>query len=95
MRLIIEFSVGDGYTYSATETIPVVYESAEAFAVDFEQAVRDNWATELINRGNVKIGGQEFDSGEFMMWDDSKDAHEYFAPNIFTVDEWFKHRGCE
>lgn len=42
MRLVIQFQVGDRYTYSATETVPVIYESAEAFAVDFETFCLDN-----------------------------------------------------
>lgn len=35
-RLIMEFSVGDGYTYSADVTYPIVYSSKEEALHDFE-----------------------------------------------------------
>ena len=89
MRLVIEYTVGDGYTYSATETVPVVYESAEAFMVEFEQAVRDDWTKPIFERG-IKMGGAEFDSSSFMIWNDRTETHDYYGPNIYTVDEWFE-----
>lgn len=35
-RLIIEFGVGDGYTYSADLTFPIIYESKDKALHDFE-----------------------------------------------------------
>jgi hypothetical protein len=40
MRLLVEYEVTDDYTYSYTVTIPVIYESAEAFLCILEQAVK-------------------------------------------------------
>ena len=37
MRLVIRYTVSDGCTLSCTETIPIEYESTEAFYIDFEQ----------------------------------------------------------
>lgn len=37
-RLIVELSVGDGYTYSATDTLPAVYSSKEEFIIALEDA---------------------------------------------------------
>ena len=95
MRLIIEYEHGDGFTYTATRTIPMEYDSAEALAVDFEQAIKDNWGLDWFNRGMVKIGGQEFDSGDFGRYNVRKNTDEYVAPNIYTVDEWFAQHGVE
>lgn len=38
MRLVIEYSEGDGYTYCCTNTFPIEYESAEQLLVDIEHA---------------------------------------------------------
>jgi len=40
MRLVVQYSVGDGCSWYAEITVPVVYESAEAFLVDFEEIVK-------------------------------------------------------
>ena len=36
-KLIVEYSVGDGFTYSATNTVPVLFSSKEEFIVTFEE----------------------------------------------------------
>ena len=41
MRLVVQFQIGDGCTYSCTETIAVVYDSAEQLLVDLEDAVNN------------------------------------------------------
>lgn len=38
MRLVIEYSEGDGHTYCCTNTFPIEYESAEQLLVDIEHA---------------------------------------------------------
>lgn len=38
MRLILEYSEGDGYTYCCTNTFPIEYDSAEQLLVDIEHA---------------------------------------------------------
>lgn len=40
MKLVITYSVGDGYEYSGTSSDPVEYESAEALAVNLEAHVK-------------------------------------------------------
>ena len=78
MRLVIKYSVGDGCTFSCTVTTPVIYESAEAFAVEFEEACK-------ANRGKyqMRFAHLDFEPANFLCND------EYFGPDIMTVDEWF------
>lgn len=87
MRLIIEFTTGDGYTYWARETIPIVYESAEAFAVEFEEFCRkrlkDFNHDQFFDLTAVKFASRSWDICDF--FEDGK----YVAPDIMTVDEWF------
>jgi hypothetical protein len=90
MRLVIKYSVGDGYTWWAVEVVPVVYESAEAFLVDFEAIVKAPMASHNW-RSNVEfeLGGQRFNYPDFIQ------DGEYYAPEIMTIDEWFKSEGVE
>ena len=92
MRLIIEYQVGDGCTFSGTDTVPVEYESAEAFAVDFEKAVRDSRGSN--NRGDFIFANREWNDDHHGYQDSGK--WTYWGPTILTVDEWFElhnHRG--
>jgi hypothetical protein len=80
MRLVIEYTDSDGCTYSCTMTKPVLYASAEAFAVDFEAWCRANKA---VCSFDLKFAGQGFSPSSFF--------HEgvYYGPDVLTVDEWF------
>ena len=48
----MEFSVGDGYTYSADVTYPIVYESKEKAIEDFELLLLDK--VEKIEQANIE-----------------------------------------
>ena len=87
MRLIVSYQVTDGCTYSADIVVPVVYESAEAFLVDFENAVKS--AKEKY--ASFSLGGQEFDSYRFVeiSFDRGSKKEEIYLPDVYTVDEWF------
>lgn len=91
MRLVIEYTVGDGYTWSGTDTIPVEYESAEAFAVDFEREVKSRMSkmTQEFYMGNTV-----FYADNHSYYSESEKLRIYDAPNIFTVDEWFAYHNC-
>ena len=84
MRLVIQYHDGDGCTYSCDITVPVVYESAEAFAVDFEKFCKD---IKSSGKGNSLWGnsfaGQNWDVFSFFEDD------VYYPPQIYTIDEWF------
>lgn len=90
MRLVIQYTHGDGYTWSCENTVPVVYESAEDFAVDFE-----HWCKEFKDHSSLygmNFAGQEFTPADFF------EDGEYYPPGIMTVDDWFaevENRGAK
>lgn len=84
MRLVIEYQTGDGCTYWAKETIPIEYASPEAFAVDFEIACKDN-----IDRVDFWFADKLWESMNHI------ERGVYYAPDAYTVDEWFKFHGTE
>jgi len=90
MRLVIEYVSGDGCTYHCTDTVPVEYESAEAFAVDFEDAVRLAAQRKIIldRPAQPKIYEFVFASCTFQTDAFFRDG-TYYPPEILTVDEWF------
>ena len=88
MRLVIQFYVTDGYTYGFDCVVPVVYESAEAFAVEFEVLCHKHHAQEETN--DFEFAGQSWDAdNHFGHWNEKTNSRPYEAPDIFTVDEWF------
>lgn len=84
MRLVIQYSYGDGYTYWATDTVPVLYASPEEFMVDFEKACKEAYEG---SRWQFEFAGQQWECCSF--YEDG----EYQHPSILTVDEWFE--GCQ
>jgi hypothetical protein len=93
MRLVIEYYVGVDYTWSVTNTVPVEYESAEAFVVEFEEACKEARVQAKQTRRHwleFTFAGLEWDADCFFTSDG-----EYCPPEILTVDEWFSrpHHG--
>jgi hypothetical protein len=86
MRLVVEFVVGDGCTYSSTVTRPVEYSSAEAFLVEFEEACRiadsdpTTWYFQFAQYDWEPV--VFFEGGEFC------------PPDVMTIDEWFDNVVC-
>lgn len=91
MRLVVEYSIGDGCTYHCITTVPVEYESAEAFIVDLEQNCREMRSRSGWNRVAIELGGQKFDADDF--FPDISQDDKFYPPDIFTVDEWFQTNG--
>jgi hypothetical protein len=94
MRLIIKYTVGNGCSWHCDITVPVVYASAEAFLVDFEDVVFERHAITADPTGGwgeseFSLGGQAFD------WTDFFIDEQYHAPEVMTIDEWFKSAGVE
>lgn len=79
MRLVIEYSIGDGFTYSSVVSRPIVYESAESFLEDFESACLEAYNS----NDKFCVGGLTFNTYDFFFDD------EFFAPDVSTVDEWY------
>lgn len=89
MRLVITYTVGDGYAFYANETVPVEYESAEAFAVDFEALCRQYQS----DYREFELAGHSWAASSFFEYRSDTDTKVYFAPYILTVDEWFEIHG--
>jgi len=65
----------------------VVYESPEAFLVDFESAakkalIENKWP----NFAFFELGGNQWEASDFFS------GKKFLAPDIFTVDEWFANK---
>ena len=75
-QLVLIYEVGDGCTFSCTIIVPIKYESAEQLAVDLEQFCKSE-------EDFITISGTTFESYDFC------DEGVYYAPIIYTVDEWF------
>lgn len=93
MRLIIKYQISDGCTYSCDETIPVEYESAEAFAVEFEEACKAA-RVEGACLKELHFAGHSWDCACFFYSSGNKYTLDtYSPPEILTVDEWFERYG--
>jgi len=81
MRLIIEYTETDGYTYSHNISKPVIYKSAEDLMVDFE-----NKCKYFCSNSPYKftIGGATFNAADFFI------KGEYIEPTFYTLDEWYE-----
>ena len=90
MRLVIKWSHGDGCTYSCDETEPVEFESAEAFIVGFEVALK---AAHESNASSFMFANREWweDHFYYRVYDDRGhyEGKEMELPSVLTVDEWF------
>ena len=84
-RLIIEWVDSDGCTYSCTNTLPVLYESAEAFVVEFEAWCKLTASANSVRR-DTTFAGQDFEAYHFF------ENGAYVPPRVFTVDEWFQEQ---
>jgi hypothetical protein len=82
MRLIIQYSVGDGDTWWATEIVPVIHESPESFIVEFEEKCKKAYNND--DSTEFSVGGQEFNAHDF--YEDG----QYFGPSILTLDQFFE-----
>lgn len=90
MRLILKYTAGDGCTYSADITTPVVYDSGEALLVDFE---RECWTAYKAREHSFTFAGEGYAVSNFIFDQSSFDRREkpeYCGPDVFTVEEWFK-----
>lgn len=82
MRLVVITNYSDDCTYSYDETVPVVYESAEAFLVDFEKACNDN-AYFSFTQSRFTLGGRYFCPHDYF------NGNQFQAPQILSLDEWY------
>jgi hypothetical protein len=92
LPLIISYSVGDGYTFSAEIVVPVMAESKEVFLDAFDMAMA---GYEPDGNEYFSIFGQMFEYRHFIHWSEEKitkrrvrETYDSFPPTVQTVDEW-------
>ncbi len=87
MRLIVEYTSTDGYTFWNTITVPVLHESPESFIVEFDEKCHAARASD--ESSFIVSGAGEFDVSNFY---EAVDFSEplYVPPRVMTVDEFFE-----
>jgi hypothetical protein len=92
LPLIISYSVGDGYTFTAEMVVPVMAESKEAFLEAFNTAMA---AYEPDGKEYFSIFGQTFEYRHFIHWSEQqltkrrvRETYDSFPPTVQTIDEW-------
>ena len=61
-KLIVEYSVGDGFTYSATNTVPILFSSKEEFIIIFEEKlIAQKKQLELFNKRHIELSNQRLE----------------------------------
>jgi hypothetical protein len=101
MRLVLRYTYGDGFTYSASRTEPIEYESAEVLIVHFMDA-----ATEAMKgSGWFQFAGGAYAAQHFFELLESPEsaaalrpeerlvvggrAYLIVHPHVMTLDEWY------
>lgn len=93
-RLVMIINIGDGFTFSADRTLPVLYESAEALYCDLEKEIEvafdklKNEHRPWAQRFEFTIAGYEFNVDDFL--EKGTDRTEVMMPEILTLDEWYE-----
>lgn len=101
--LIVSYQIGDGYTFTATEVVPVLADSKQAFLEAFDLAMA---AYEPDGVERFCIEGQLFEYRHFIEWTSeritprrTKETYEAYRPTVLTVEEWtsrsLEHAGRE
>lgn len=91
MKLVFQYEVGDGCTYSCTVTLPFEYSSV----VDFQYMVLEKVAKQKeksISHYGKKDGAEWYRNGyiDVLGCDiNTGDAEEYIENGVLTLDEWF------
>jgi len=96
MKIVLIYGIGDGCTFSCTETVPVEYDSLESAIVNFETVLKEAVAKKEAVRftreyfdGVFTFAGHKFNMSNFIF------DEEIFLPEFLTVDEWFQQHGAQ
>lgn len=95
-KLIVEYWVGDGCTYSATETYPILYESKAKFIAALETHFLIHLDALKVATNSLiykfDLGGRTWDIQQFISAEWPNYEPIFNPPLIYTVEEWFdKH----
>jgi hypothetical protein len=89
MKLVVCFSISDGYTWSQDCTIPVECESQEKLLCDFEEEVMraaSAYKSEKYSDSTIRFFDQEWTLSYFY----SLELNKPVDIEIFTLEEWFE-----
>jgi len=91
MRFVMEYSIGDEFTWYGTDIVPFEYESKEKFLYDMMTAClaaveRKEYVFQFI--------GREFELMYFGYFKnkEKQKGFEFSEPSIQTLEEWFVSR---
>lgn len=86
MRLILQYSVSDGCTYSFTVTEPVVYESKEVLVTHLTELCKAKIKSPMTELHFIN-GQVSIDISDLIV------NGKYYLPDILTIDEYFELNG--
>lgn len=87
MKLVVQYTTGDDYTWWATVTVPIEYESEEALLVDLEEHCKKLVAA--FNTGDYKTRSSlEIFHG--LCVENFVEKGIFFPPEIYTLDVWWE-----
>jgi hypothetical protein len=88
-KIIVSYNLTDGCTYTCDIVEAIVYESIEAFYVDFEEWIKtysELWNKDRMSYGDFVVNNTEFQAYHFM------EDGVYYMPDIETLEEWFNKK---
>lgn len=92
---VVVYAIGDEYTFSATEAVPVEHTSKEALLNDFELAMA---AYVPDGPTHFQIDEQVFEYRHFIFWKETQKtprrvstSYDSEAPDVYTMQEWLAY----
>jgi hypothetical protein len=93
MRMVVIYTVSDGYSWASDVTQPMEYPSVEQFLDDLRTIVEDTKLQYEKNkiRPYFTIGGVKMNAEDFLQLKQGENnmKGEYVEPKVLTIDEWF------
>ena len=85
MRIVMKYTISDGYTFWSDKTVPIEYKSLEDAAVDFENLVKSHLLNIETRQYTFGFAGHKFNIDNFVCRIDKI----YIEPEFLTIEEWF------
>ena len=90
MKLVLYYTIGDGCSWSADETVPFEYESKEKAEYDLLELWEKCAETPRDKYTSFEFAGRTYDAGDFSFYDEQSKKIIYNEPIILELDEWFE-----
>lgn len=89
MKLVLEHSIGDGYTWNVTAHVPFEYESKEKFLYDLMSKCIECVDAQAYSFKFLGIDFKPTDFGYFE-YPEKRKGYDFYHAFIYTLDEWFE-----